>query len=167
MKKNDLLITIIAVVVVGAVAFFGGMKYQQSQAVGPNNFRQFQGAGQGAGMMGRSFSGSQNRSFGNGQGRMGMGGSRPVAGEIISQDDKSITVKLPDGSSKLVILPDNVTISKTDTGSKTDLKSGVQVGVFGSENSDGSVTAQNIQLNPMFRFGTGARTTVSPSGSTR
>ena len=82
-------------------------------------------------------------------------GNRPVTGEIISQDDKSITVKMTDGSTKIVILADSTTYSKTDTGSKDDLKVGVQVGVFGTDNSDGSVTAQNIQLNPQFRGVTG------------
>jgi hypothetical protein len=43
-------------------------------------------------------------------------------------------------------------ISKTQTTSKSDLTQGANVAVFGSPNSDGSVTAQNVQLNPMFRM---------------
>ena len=82
-------------------------------------------------------------------------GGRPVTGEIISQDDKSITVKMTDGSTKIVILADSTSYTKTDTGSKADLKVGSQVGVFGTDNSDGSITAQNIQLNPQFRGITG------------
>ena len=78
-------------------------------------------------------------------------GGRPVVGEIISQDDKSITVKLTDGSTKIVILSDSTIYSKTDATTKDDLKVGTQVGVFGTDNSDGSVTAQNVQLNPQFR----------------
>lgn len=132
--KNSMIITIIVVLMVGGAAFFGGMKYQETKA--SSNFRgQFQGNRQGSG---------------NGQGRLGnMAGA--VVGEIISQDDKSITVKLDDGSSKIVLLSNNVTVSKTDTGSKSDLKIGGKVGVFGTTNSDGTVTAQNIQLNPTAR----------------
>ena len=128
--KNKQIITILIVTtIVGAVAFFGGMKYQQSKT--PQ--KQF---GQG-----------QNR--GNIQGN--RNGFRPVNGEIIASDDKSITVKLQDSSSKIVILESNTSINKSDSASKVDLKTGEKVAVFGTENSDGSVTAQNIQLNPMQR----------------
>ena len=78
-------------------------------------------------------------------------GGRPVVGEIISLDDKSITVKLQDGSSKIILLPESVTVSKTDSGSKADLKNGINVGIIGTENQDGSITAQNVQINPAFQ----------------
>jgi hypothetical protein len=79
-------------------------------------------------------------------------GDRPVVGEIISQEDRSFTVKMADGSTKIIILSDSTTYTKTDAGSKDDLKVGSQVGIFGTENSDGSLTAQNVQLNPQFRI---------------
>ena len=129
MKKNMIKMLVIIVAVVVA-AFYGGMKYQESRLPA---FR-----GQFGGMMG------QLNSRGN------RTGFRPVAGEIISFDDKSITVKLQDGSSKIILISDKTSINKADQGSKTDLKNGEQVAVFGSENSDGSITAQNIQLNPQY-----------------
>lgn len=138
--KNNMMMVVIVAIVVGAGAFFGGMKYQQTKAIGSNSTRQFQGGG-----------GLGNRQVGQAsQGRF-AGGGRPVEGEIISMDDESITVKLQDSSSKIVLLPESVTVSKTDSGSKDDLKTGVKVGVFGTDNSDGSITAQNVQINPMFR----------------
>jgi ribosomal protein S1 len=76
-----------------------------------------------------------------------------VNGEIIGVDEKSITVKMQDGSSRIVILSEKTEINKAASGTKDDLKVGERVAVFGQENSDGSVTAQNIQLNPMFRGG--------------
>ena len=113
---------VIILVLVGAAAFFGGTKYAQSMR---SNFRQnFQG----------------NRQF----------STRPVNGEIVSLDDKSITVKMPDGQSKIVILSATTQINQTTKADKTDLKEGSMVAAFGSENSDGSLTAQNIELNPQF-----------------
>ena len=83
----------------------------------------------------------------NGQGpQSGFGGM--VMGEIISQDENSITVKIQDGSTKIVILGDSTTYSKTQSIEKTELSTGNQVRVSGNANSDGSITAQNVQLNP-------------------
>jgi len=133
MENNNLIIIAILVVLVGGVGFFGGMKYQQSQ--GSSNTRQ---------------------NF-NGQGRARPGGQ--LIGTILNQDDNSITVKLNDGSTKIVLLSDSTNINKASQATKSDLAVGTQVGVFGSQNSDGSVTAQNIQLNPVFR---GERPMPSP-----
>lgn len=124
------MMTITIAVVVGAAAFFGGMQYQKSQSpVG--RFGQFGGRNGQGGFAGRS---------GNFQ------GSRPVAGEIISQDDTSVTVKLQDGSSRIIILSDKTVINKAETGSKEDLKTGENIVVFGTENSDKSLTAETILI---------------------
>jgi len=58
--------------------------------------------------------------FGNRQPGQRSGGA--VMGEILSSNDSSITVKLQDGSSKIVILSNSTSINKQATGSKTDLK---------------------------------------------
>ena len=129
MKNKNIIIIIILLLVIGAGEFLAGMKYQQSKVT--STFRQFTGARNGQ-------TGQTNA-------------ARPVAGQIIASDDKSITVKLGDGSSKIVILTDSTGYSKTDSAAKTDLKEGDTVAVFGTTNSDGSVTAQNVQLNPEFR----------------
>ncbi len=129
-----MVITVIVALLVGAGAFFGGMKYQESKT-NTNPQQQSQNR-------------TGNRQGPNGQTRNAFG--RPVIGEVISLDDKSLTVKLSDGSSKIVLLPQTLTISKSDVGAKSDLKVGVKVGVFGTDNSDGSVTAQNVQINPMY-----------------
>jgi len=131
--KNNLVLTIIVSLIVGVVGFYAGMKYQQSQRprlLGDGQFGSRQGGAT-----------QQNN----------RAGFRPVNGEIIEQDEKSITVKLQDGSSKIVFLSDTTTINKSSEGDKKDLKIGEKIGVIGLENSDGSVTAQTIQLNPIFR----------------
>lgn len=130
--KSIYFVIAVLVVIVGAGAFFAGMKYQQSKQ--PAFLRQMGDV--------------QGQRTGTGGNRMGF---RPVNGEIISSDDKSITVKLQDSSSKIVLLSDNTEINKAAEATKEDLKVGEKVAVFGQENSDGSVTAQNIQLNPQFR----------------
>jgi flagellar basal body-associated protein FliL len=129
MKNKNLIITILLVVIVWAGAFYGGMKYQQRKRP------------------------SFNRQFGQsiGQGQRNGQNFRPVNGEIISADDKSITVKMQDGSSKIVLLNDKTEINKASEATKEDLKTGEKVMAMGQENSDGSITAQSIQLNLIFR----------------
>ncbi len=122
--KKYWIITIVLLLVVGGGAFFGGMKYQQGKRpnFGAANRGQFQGA---------------------------RSGFRPVSGEIVSTDSNSITVKLQDNSSKIVLFNDKTQINKASQATKDDLKTGDKVAVFGQANPDGSVTAQNIQLNPI------------------
>lgn len=135
MKPIKPLYVLIIAVVVAAAAFFGGMTYQKSQR--SSAFAQFRGGRFG-----------QRGQF---AGRTGANGANMVMGSIISADSNSATIKLPDGSSKIVILSSSTTINKQATGSLSDLKSGAHVAVFGTTNSDGSVTAQSIQLSPQFR----------------
>ena len=141
MKNNLIIAAVAALVLGGVVGFLGGMQYKKSKRP--------------------SFAGAANRG-GQFAGRFGAGANaanRPVTGQIISADDKSITVKMQDGSSKIVILSTSTTINKQATGSTSDLKTGTNVMVLGTTNSDGSVTAQSVQLNPVFR---GARPTPTP-----
>jgi len=139
--KNQSIVWIVLIIIVGAGAFFGGMKYQQSQQF---NTRQFGG----------NFAGGVGQGGNRLSTRVRAGGGQ-VIGEILNQDANSITVKLQDGSSKIVILSDKTSINKATSGSKLDLTSGARVAVFGTTNTDGSVTAQMIQINPMSRGANG------------
>lgn len=139
-NSKNILIAVLIAIVVGAGGFFAGMKYQQS--------RRFQFTGRQFGNTPGGMTGGQGqRNSGNNQG----GGFRPVTGQISSVGDNSITVTMSDGSSRIVILSDSTTYSQTTQGTKSDLAVGTQVGVFGTTNADGSVTAQNVQINPAFR----------------
>lgn len=142
------LVVVLITIGVGAIAFYGGMQYQLSnQTGGGRNFMLNQ---QGAGRNGSNV------------GTRRMGGGQPISGEIINMDTDSLTVKLIDGSSRIVLLNDKTIYNKTASVEKTELKVGEKVGIFGSTNSDGSVSAQNVQLNPQFRMGTaGANATGS------
>lgn len=128
MNKN--LIIAVLVITVGVGSFYAGMKYQQSKTP---SFRQFQGERDSQRQMGQ------------------RAGASMVRGEVIDRDDKSITVKQSDGSTKIVLLSESTTVNKAQEGKVDDLEKGAQVAVFGQENSDKSITATNIQLNPEFR----------------
>lgn len=140
MKNKMLIGFIIAMIVVGAGSFYGGMLYGKSQASSQNNAARQQRLGQGAGQV-------QGGQF-NRQGRAGQAGSF-VNGDIIAKDDKSITVKSADGGSKIVFLSGTTQIMKSVNGSTADLENGKNVMITGSANSDGSLTAQSIQLRPV------------------
>lgn len=140
MKKY--IVWVLLLIIVGSSAFFGGMKYQQNKQPKFNRMFNIQGGQR-----------EQIQQGQRGQGQLqGRAGFRPLSGEIISSDGKSITVKLQDGSSKIVILPEKLQINKASEATKADLKVGETVMVSGTENTDGSVTAQNIQLGIIFRL---------------
>jgi hypothetical protein len=132
---------LIAIVIAGA-AFYGGMQFSQSQASAGGNNAQRQ------------------RQFGNGNinGRFGVGRGGPggnlTNGEIMSKDAQSITIKMRDGSSKIVFYSPSTRVGKTTDATSDDLKEGTTVMVTGTSNTDGSVTAQSIQLgNPFVNLG--------------
>ena len=81
-----------------------------------------------------------------GAGRGRFGGA--TMGNVLSQDANSITIQLQDGSSKIINISGSTTFSKTDSASKSDIQNDMRIAAFGTNNSDGSVTAQNIQVNP-------------------
>jgi hypothetical protein len=143
MKLNQIISTLVLLVVVGVGAFFGGTKYQQSKIT--SQFTQRTGAngeiGQGMGRNNTADTTVKNR----GQ----VTGFRQTVGEIISADDKSVTVKLTDGSSKIILLSDSTVVNQTATASKTDLKVGTKVAVMGDTNTDGSITSKTIDINPV------------------
>lgn len=128
-------------VVFGIAGFFGGMYYQQSQR---QTFRMgtFSPGGNFQGQAGQPNRG-QNAGFGNRGSGMGR-----VMGEILKLDDQSMTVAMQDGSSKIVLLSPETTYTESSKASKDAVKVGVTVSVFGNTNTDGSVMAQDVQLNP-------------------
>jgi hypothetical protein len=104
-----------------------------------------------AGEFGIGMQQNQNGQFGmkNGNGKMNEGGM--IGGEITSMDDKSITIKLTNGGSKIVFFDTNTVISKMATGSTSDLSVSTSVSVTGSANSDGSLTAKSIEIRPQIK----------------
>ncbi|KKU05962.1 MAG: hypothetical protein UX07_C0011G0003 [Parcubacteria group bacterium GW2011_GWA2_45_30] len=148
MNKTLLLSIMAVVVVVGGGAFYGGMKYAQSR----NPRGQFSRAD----LQNLSSEERQQRlqelgvnggaGFRGGAGGGQRGGGGFTSGEIISKDDKSVTIKLRDGGSKIIFFSDSTEISKSAEGTSSDLEVGKSITVNGVANSDGSVTAETIQL---------------------
>ena len=156
MNNNIIAPVLIVALVVGGGAFYGGMKYAQAHPVtgsgmmeGGRAFRTGAG-GPGAGGAGNQF----------GQGR-GMGGAASgfVMGEVVSRDATSLTLKIRDGGSKIVLYSTSTRIGKMTEGAMSDLTPGTEVTVMGTNNQDGSVTASQLQIRPAGQpeMGMGAR----------
>ena len=138
MKNMKVIVPIVLVLLGLGAGFFGGYQYR--------NYRLNQTRGNfGAlGANGQRFTGTRT-----GQGAVAGARGGAVTGSILSMDANSITVKLADGSTKIVLFSGSTTYSNTATAAQTDLKVGGEISVFGAANTDGSVTATSIQINPM------------------
>ena len=115
-------------VIAGAAGFYGGMLYGQNNRAG--------------------FNANANIMMQRGSG-MQQGGV--AGGEIIKKDDNSLTIKLNNGSSQIILFSGTTKVMKSADGSAADLVVGGQVTITGSKNQDGSITAQSIQIRPRFQ----------------
>ena len=133
--------TIILVVVVAIVAFFGGRAYGQHTAAAATPAAGTFGQGRG-GFAGGMRGGAANGGF--------------VSGTVLSKDMNGITIQNQSGGSKIVLVSPTTTVAKSVQGALTDVAVGSTVTVVGSTNSDGSLTAQSIQIRPTPPAGSGA-----------
>jgi hypothetical protein len=115
------------------IAFIGGMLFgKHSVAKAP--------------AINAQFGGMQQQGRMNGGAVRGAGGF--VTGTVLSKDEKSITIQSQGTGSKIVVLSPSTTVSKSTTGTLEDVAVGSSVTVTGATNSDGSITAQSVQLRP-------------------
>ncbi len=150
MKNQQTITSIVVAVGVSALSFLGGLKYAEMnpKIISPSEY----GAGGGYRMMDRNGQGGGTQ---QGTGRQGgttmRNGFRPVFGEILDIDGSTMTVKLTDGSTKIVVLTDKTTASTQTEAKVSEIKTGEKVSVMGTTNTDGTVTADSIQINPVMR----------------
>lgn len=145
MNNKYVAMVVAAVAIVGGGSFYGGMQYDKNLTA---QVRATRGQGQFGG------AGGNVQSEQRGQQRSGMMGGRGqgggfVTGEVLSKDDKSITVKTPDGGSAIVYFSSTLNVRKADVASISDVIVGEQVTVSGKSSSDGSIVADTVSIMPV------------------
>lgn len=143
MQKNIMIPITVGVVAIG-VGFVGGVYYQKGKVT--NTFANRTGNFNRSGNI-------QNRDTGTNTPRNttntmpGRGGL--ILGEVTNKDQDSLTIKMSDGSSKIVILSGSTVYRMSSEASADQVEVGSQVMVNGQTSSDGSVSATSIELNPV------------------
>lgn len=132
MPKKIFIIVLITIFCAGGIGFFAGVTYNQNKTLKERQIRiqQFDGNSGQTGQRGA-------RSF---------GGGNFMTGEIITRDDKSLTLKLRDGSSKIIFLSESTEVGAFVKKEIKDLQVGQIVNLNGKLNPDGSLTALLIQI---------------------
>lgn len=120
--------------VVAIVALGGGYYWGKAGAAATRGAGRFAGAG--------TF-GSSTRSFAG-----GAAGGGFTTGQIMEVDSSSITLQLPTGNSEIVFYSTSTPVTEPTVVSVSKLAVGTNVMVVGTSNSDGSLTAQSIQVRP-------------------
>lgn len=133
MNKKYIVLCVISALIIAGGSFYGGTLYAKSKTPFTRGNLEAR-IGQDGRQMGQLGGNMRNVSGGF------------IAGEIISKDATSVTVKLQNGGSKIIFLGDTTQVSKSTNGTVNDLVVGTQITVTGTANSDGSVTAQSVQI---------------------
>jgi hypothetical protein len=126
MDKKYIAGAVVGAVIIAGAGFYAGQSYAKSSIPARGVAGQFAG-----------------RAGGTGAARGGF-----TVGNIVSKDANSITIQMQDGSTKIILMSTSTAISKNSAGTAADLLNGTGVMVSGSTNSDGSITAQSIQIRP-------------------
>ncbi len=129
--QKQLVLSCIVTLLIGAGAFYSGMQYEHAHQPTQNVSQR----------------GNSGRGGPSDRGRGGANGGF-VSGEVLKKDGQSLTLTLRDGGSKIVFFASSTTVGKMAPGVIDDVGERAQVMVSGTQNSDGSMTATNIQIRP-------------------
>ena len=119
-------IKIIIVLAIAAALFYGGFAYGQS-------------TGSASTSSASAYSGARATRTG------GFAGGSATVGTVVSSDATSVTIALKSGS-VVAFYSTSTPIMDTTIGSPNDIVAGANITVLGTTNSDGSITANSIQL---------------------
>jgi hypothetical protein len=135
MKKFlPIFLAIIIVFTVGALCFYGGMKYSQNKT----------STGTG---INKNLGGPQNETPSGINGVQQNSGM--ISGKIIAVNENNITIESQDGSTKIITYSKSTEVNKTEIASTDDFEIGETVNINGVLNEDGGIIAETIQLNPI------------------
>ncbi len=142
LSRNQIIGIIIGAVIIAAAFFLIGMKVGEHKTQARGQYGQF---GQ-PGTMGRGAYGS-NGMIGGPGGMRRMAGNGAI-GTILSKDATSITVSLPAGGSKVILISPTTAVMKSAAGTTADLSVGQEVMVNGTPNADGSIAGTTVSIRP-------------------
>jgi hypothetical protein len=141
-KNSTMVVTIIAAIVCLGAGIAIGRYLLPNKPTSNDQFAARMGDRQFGGQGGQFAQGARGARAGGGQ----NGGF--VNGELLKKDATSLSVKQRDGSTKLILVTSSTKALKMTEGTIGDINVGQQVMVTGSTNSDGSITAQTVQVRP-------------------
>lgn len=142
MNKQTITIIIGAVLIIAA--FFVGRTTGASSVKSTSSQSKFT-----QGMYGTRTTGGFGGRAGGGARLLPEGGPA-TTGQVVSETANSITVAIPNnGGSKIILFSPSTAIIKTVPGTTSDITVGSTITIAGTPNSDGSVSANNIQIRPI------------------
>ena len=147
MKNQNMVVgCITCAVIVGGLGFWGGTIYQKNQSPAMMG-NQMGGRGMEISEKGQNAKVGNTKTTGSIPSMNGRGNGA-ITGEVTAKDEKIITVKMNDGSSKNVVLSESTTYRTSSESSLDNVEIGKTVAIFGNTNSDGTTTATSIEIDP-------------------
>lgn len=147
MTKKIMLLASVAVILIGSGAFYGGSLYGKSQSAFPNGF-----SGRNGTFPERNADGSMRSRDGQGQAAgsrdTNRGSQDSVFGEVLSKNDTSITVKTPNGGSRIVYVSDKTSVGVSDPAALANISAGQTIMASGTGSTEGALVAHMLQIYP-------------------
>jgi len=134
LNKKQLPFFIVIAVILMVISFYSGRI--SAPKIEENNFNNY--ANQGGRLS------NMSNVPGAGLSRSGGNKANMLSGELISKDENNLTIKLPDGGSKIIFFSPTTVVSQLSTSTVDSLDIGQNIIANGTLNSDGSLSAFTI-----------------------